>query len=93
MANYRENTKAQLPHKSQLYSSPFDNHPIYSNMGGWVCDTTTMALKYKLDKNDWAKKADGTPSNLTGTDGDVMVKVPAFILELQDKATENQSLK
>lgn len=82
MANYKENTKAQLPHKSQLYSSPFDNHPIYSNIGGWVCDTATMALKYKLDKNDWAKKADGTPSNLTGTDGDVMVKVPAFYIRV-----------
>ena len=56
MANYRENTKAQLPHKSQLYSSPFDNHPIYSNIGGWVCDTTTMALKYKLNKTDWTRK-------------------------------------
>lgn len=82
MANYRENTKAQLPHKSQLYSSPFDNHPIYSNIGGWVCDTTTMALKYKLNKTDWTKKADGSPSNLTGTDGDVMVKIPAFYIRV-----------
>ena len=82
MANYLENTKANLPHKSQSYSSPYDNHPIYGNIGGWVCDTTTAALKYKLNKTDWSKKLDGSPSNLTGTDGDVMVKIPAFFIRV-----------
>lgn len=82
MANYLENTKANLPHKSQSYSSPYDNHPIYGNIGGWVCDTTTAALKYKLNKTDWSKKMDGSPSNLTGTDGDVMVKIPAFFMRV-----------
>lgn len=82
MADYTQNTKANLPHKNQTYSSPFDNHPIFGNIGGWVCDSTTMALKYKLDKKDWNKKADGTPSNLTGSDGDVMVKIPAFYIRV-----------
>ena len=82
MADYRQNTKANLPHKSQSYSSVFDSHPIFSNIGGWVVDTTTGALKYKLDKMDWSRKADGTPSNLTGTDGDVMVKIPAFFIKV-----------
>ena len=82
MANYLENTKANLPHKSQSYSSPYDNHPIYGNIGGWVCDTTTAALKYKLNKTDWSKKMDGSLSNLTGTDGDVMVKIPAFFMRV-----------
>ena len=44
MADYTQNTKANLPHKSQTYSSPFDEHPIFGNIGGWVCDTTTMSL-------------------------------------------------
>ena len=39
MADYRQNTKANLPHKSQSYSSVFDSHPIFSNIGGWVVDT------------------------------------------------------
>ena len=82
MANYLENTKAALPHKSQSYSSPYDNHPIFGNIGGWVCDTTTGALKYKLNKTDWSKKMDGSPSNLTGADGDVMVKIPAFFMRV-----------
>lgn len=82
MADYTQNTKANLPHLSQSYSSVFDNHPIYSQIGGWVCDKDTMAFKYKLDKNDWSKKADGTPSNLTGTDGDVMIKYPAFFIRV-----------
>ena len=82
MADYTQNTKANLPHKSQTYSSPFDEHPIFGNIGGWVCDTTTMELKYKLDKLDWSKKSDGNASNLTGTDGDVMVKIPAFFFKV-----------
>ena len=82
MANYVENTKANLPHKSQTYSSPFDSHPIYSQIGCWVCDKDTMALKYKLDKNDRTKKADGSPANLTGDDGDVMQKIPAFFMKV-----------
>ena len=51
MADYRQNTKANLPHKSQSYSSVFDSHPIFSNIGGWVVDTTTGALKYKFDRD------------------------------------------
>ena len=82
MADYTQNTKANLPHLSQSYSSVFDQHPIYSQMGGWVCDENTAELKYKLDKLDWSKKADGSPSNLDGTDGDVMVKVPAFFIKV-----------
>ena len=81
MADYTQNTKANLPHLSQSYSSVFDQHPIYSQIGGWVCDENTAELKYKLDKLDWSKKADGSPSNLDGTDGDVMVKIPAFFMK------------
>lgn len=83
--DYTQNTKANLPDISQTYSSVYDNHPIYSRIGGYVCDKTTGALKYKLDKMNWAKKADGAPSNLTGTDGDVMTMIPAFYF----KATTN----
>ena len=39
-------------------------------------------MKYKLHKTDWTKKIDGTPSVLTGEDGDVMVKVGAFYIKV-----------
>lgn len=82
MADYTQNTKANLPHKTQTYSSPFDQHPIYSQIGRWVCDKDTMALKYKLSKTDSTKKLDNSPAVLDGTDGDVMVKIPAFFMKV-----------
>lgn len=80
--DYTQNTKANLPHLNQGYSSIWDNHPIIGQMGGWVCDKDTGALKYKLHKTDWTKKIDGSASVLTGEDGDVMVKVPAYYLKI-----------
>lgn len=71
-------TKAHLPHLNQTYSSNFDSVYPWKDMGRWVADTTTGALKYKLHKTDSSKKTDGSAANLTGTDGDVMVKVPAY---------------
>jgi len=35
-------------------------------------------VNYYLKPDDWSKKADGTASNLTGTDGQVMIEIPAF---------------
>ena len=80
--DYTQNTKANLPHLNQVYSSVWDNHPIIGQIGGWVCDHVTGELKYKLHKTDWTKKIDGTPSVLTGEDGDVMVKVGAYYLKI-----------
>ncbi|MGL5960468.1 MAG: hypothetical protein ACRCZ0_00750 [Cetobacterium sp.] len=71
-------TLANLPHLNQNYSSYFDGVYPYSEIGRWIVDKDNASLKYKLDKKDSAKKLDGTPSVLTGEDGDVMVKVPAF---------------
>lgn len=80
--DYTQNTKANLPHLNQVYSSVWDNHPIVGQIGGWVCDKDTGALKYKLHKTDWTKKIDGSTSVLTGEDGDVMVKVGAFYIKV-----------
>lgn len=41
-----------------------------------VLDNGTV--NYYLDANDSTKKEDGTPSNLTGVDGQVMVEIPKF---------------
>lgn len=50
--------------------------PIQSQYKG--CVVKEGAINYYLDPNDWSKKADGTPSVLDGTDGDVMVHTPTF---------------
>lgn len=50
--------------------------PIQSQYKG--CLVKNGKVNYYLDPNDWSKKADGTPSVLDGTDGDVMVHIPNF---------------
>ena len=50
--------------------------PIQSQYKG--CLVKNEKLQYYLNPNDWSKKADGTPSVLDGTDGDVMVHIPKF---------------
>ena len=50
--------------------------PIQSEYKG--CLVKNGKINYYLDPNDWSKKADGTPSVLDGTDGDVMVHIPKF---------------
>jgi hypothetical protein len=41
------------------------------------------AENYKLDPSDWTKKADGTPSNLDGTDGQVMTYLPEYWFKVE----------
>ena len=50
--------------------------PIQSEYKG--CLVKNGKVNYYLDPNDWSKKADGTPSVLDGTDGDIMVHIPKF---------------
>lgn len=50
--------------------------PIQSEYKG--CLVKNGKVNYYLDPNDWSKKADGAPSVLDGTDGDVMVHIPKF---------------
>lgn len=50
--------------------------PIQSQYKG--CLVKNGVVNYYLDPNDWSDKADGTPSVLDGTDGDVMVHTPKF---------------
>lgn len=50
--------------------------PVQSQMRRCVVDSTG-AVKYYLSATDSTKKADGTPANLTGADGQVMVEIPA----------------
>lgn len=50
--------------------------PIQSEYKG--CVVKNGKLQYYLNPNDWSKKANGAPSVLDGTDGDVMIHTPRF---------------
>jgi hypothetical protein len=50
--------------------------PIQSLMRGCLL-LDGGAVNYYLNPTDWTKKADGTASNLDGSDGQVMVEIPA----------------
>lgn len=50
--------------------------PIQSEYKG--CVVKNGKLQYYLNPNDWSKKSNGEPSNLDGTDGDVMIRTPRF---------------
>ena len=50
-------------------------------------------VNYYLNKNDYTKKIDGTPSNLGGVDGDVMIEIPFMCIKVQrSSATLNISI-
>lgn len=50
--------------------------PIQSEYKG--CVVKNGKLQYYLNPNDWSKTANGFPSVLDGTDGDVMIHIPRF---------------
>ena len=51
--------------------------PIQAKMKGCILNDAGSVVYY-LDSNDWTKKADGTSSDLTGADGQIMVEIPKF---------------
>lgn len=58
------------------------NLPIQGKMRGCLLkDDGTV--NYYLNAYDWAYKEDGSPSTLTGADGQVMVQIPAFYIKYE----------
>jgi len=66
-------------------SSNWDDMPIFEDIR--PCVFKDGKVNYYLDPNDFTKKlnpfdasdsSNGTSSNLTGTDGDVMIEIPKF---------------
>ncbi len=56
--------------------------PVHANIKGCLLlDNGTV--NYYLDPADWSKKADGTASNLTGADGQVMIEWPDFYYKVE----------
>lgn len=50
---------------------------LYNQIKGCVLNSSGVVVYY-LKATDWSQKADGTASDLTGTDGNVMVEIPKF---------------
>ena len=47
---------------------------VFESFGIRPCVLKNKQVQYYLDPNDFTKKIDGSPANLTGTDGDVMIE-------------------
>lgn len=52
-----------------------------------VLDNITGKVKYYLDPLNYAKKADGSPAIIDGSDGDVMVEFPKIYWKVQKTGT------
>lgn len=65
--------------------------PIHSMMRRCVL-RDSGSIAYYLDPNDSTKKADGTKSNLDGTDGQVMVEVPTYYARFEVEGNKRRCL-
>jgi len=71
-------------------SSPGDPAlPLQSRMRRCILSDAGV-VQYYLQSNDSTKKADGTASDLTGADGQVMVEIPAFWLRYSYTGTTHR---
>ena len=66
-----------------LNATPGDNlMPVQRDMKGCVMNDAGV-VQYYLFPGDWTYKEDFTVSNLTGTDGQVMIEIPKFYYKYQ----------
>lgn len=79
-----------IPQKgtTQEYISTFDNYYPFSDMRRVMLKNGVE--QYELDFNDSTKKKGGGSSVLTGTDGDVMVRIPKFYCDIKKVAKGNR---
>lgn len=71
------NTSVSSPVYTRIGDSQLHKYlPIQSLMKGCILNDSGVVVYY-LNPLDWTKKMDGTPSKLDGTDGQVMVEIPA----------------
>ncbi len=65
--------------------------PIQSKMRGCLLlDNGTV--NYYLNPNDWTKKANGTAALIDGTDGQVMVEIPAHYARFEKEGTKHRAM-
>lgn len=66
-------------------SSDWDSLPIFKDIK--PCVFKNGEVQYYLNPNNWTLKTNGDSSDLTGTDGDVMIEFPKFAYKI--KTTDN----
>src|SRR5699024_11075954 len=72
----RFDVKAGAPEVERVGNSDMETElPIQKGMRGCLLKDNGE-INYWLDADDWSKKEDGTDSDLTGADGQVMVRIP-----------------
>lgn len=60
---------------------------IHRGMRGCILNADG-SVNYYLSATNWANKTDGTSSDLTGADGNVMVEIPKFYYRVERSGTE-----
>ena len=68
---------------AEEYTNPesWDNSPLFKSIR--PCVLKDGIVNYYLDPNNYDLKEDGTQSNLTGIDGDVMVEFPPLVYKME----------
>lgn len=66
--------------------------PVQSLMKGCLLNDNGT-VNYYLDPTDWSKKADGTASNLDGTDGQVMIEIPTYYRKVDNPSAGVYQIK
>lgn len=68
---------------AEEYTTPesWDNSPLFKSIR--PCVLKDGEVNYYLDPNNYDFKEDGTPSDLTGADGDVMVEFPPLVYKME----------
>ena len=70
-------------------SSDWDSMPIFNGIR--PCVFKDGQVNYYLNPNNFGLKADGTPSVLTGEDGDVMIEIRKFGYQLHRETIEGET--
>ncbi|MCL2427400.1 MAG: hypothetical protein FWD05_13825 [Oscillospiraceae bacterium] len=64
-------------------SSMWDDAPIFKDIR--PCVLKNGVRQYYLNPNNFAEKEDGSPANITGDDGDVMIEFPKMAIKIETK--------
>src|SRR5699024_7085385 len=73
---FRFDVNTAAPEVERVGNSDMETElPIQKGMRGCLLKDNGE-INYWLDADDWSKKEDGTDSDLTGADGQVMVRIP-----------------
>lgn len=84
VATFSWNSATNTP--NSIFGQSQAANGVHDKMRGCVLSDSGAVNYYLLD-TDWSYKSDGTASNLTGTDGQVMVEIPKFYYRVERSGT------